>query len=160
MSKSGVEIGKGIVVFSIIRDSTCAECGRDLYKGQLLRLEREQALCLTCADLDHLAYPPRGDAALTRRAKKLSKLHAVVVRFSRAALRERAAERRASLDEGFVAKFGEKIRQLFPGCPIGKERIIAEHACRRCSGRVGRSKAAKQFDARAIKLAVRAMCIP
>jgi hypothetical protein len=31
---------------------------------------------------------------------------------------------------------------------------IAEHACRKYSGRVGRSAAAKQFDEQAIQLAV------
>jgi YD repeat-containing protein len=37
-----------------------------------------------CADLDHLVYLPRGDTALTRRARKYSALSAVVVRFSTA----------------------------------------------------------------------------
>lgn len=41
-------------------------------------------LCLACADLDHLVFLPAGDAALTRRAKRASRLSAVVVRFSRA----------------------------------------------------------------------------
>jgi hypothetical protein len=49
-----------------------------------LFMEGERPLCLTCADLDHLVYLPRGDAALTRRARKHSALSAVVVRFSRA----------------------------------------------------------------------------
>ena len=39
---------------------------------------------MTCADLDDLVFLPRGDPALTRRAKKASSLSAVVVRFSRA----------------------------------------------------------------------------
>ncbi len=47
-------------------------------------MEGERPLCLTCADLDHLVYLPRGDTALTRRARKHSALSAVVVRFSRA----------------------------------------------------------------------------
>ena len=38
---------------------------------------------MTCADMDHLVFLPSGDAALTRRAKKNSRLSAVVVRFSR-----------------------------------------------------------------------------
>jgi len=75
---------KELVVFSIIRDSTCAECGEELGKGRFLFLEGGRPLCLRCADLDHLAYLPSGDAALTRRAKKHSALSAVVVRFSRA----------------------------------------------------------------------------
>jgi hypothetical protein len=75
---------KDLVVFSILRDAKCAECGEELWKGSLLSMEGGRPLCLRCADLDHLVYLPRGDAALTRRAKKHSALSAVVVRFSRA----------------------------------------------------------------------------
>jgi len=75
---------KDLVVFSILRDSKCAECGEELWKGSLLSMEGGRPLCLRCADLDHLVYLPRGDAALTRRARKYSALSAVVVRFSRA----------------------------------------------------------------------------
>jgi hypothetical protein len=39
---------------------------------------------MSCADMDHLMFLPAGDAALTRRAKKASRLSAVVVRWSRA----------------------------------------------------------------------------
>lgn len=73
-----------IVVFSILRPSTCEECGRELWKGECLQLEDGKPLCLTCADLDHLMFLPRGHAALTRRATKHSALRAVVVRFSTA----------------------------------------------------------------------------
>jgi hypothetical protein len=31
-------------------------------------MKADRPLCLSCADLDHLIYLPRGDAALTRRA--------------------------------------------------------------------------------------------
>jgi len=74
---------KDLVVFEILRDSKCTGCGKALWKGEFLFLDGEQALCLSCADFDHLEYLPRGDAALTRRAKKYSGLSAVVVRFSR-----------------------------------------------------------------------------
>ena len=74
---------KDLVVFEILRDSKCASCSKVLSKGEFLFLDGEQALCLSCADFDHLEYLPRGDAALTRRAKKHSDLSAVVVRFSR-----------------------------------------------------------------------------
>jgi hypothetical protein len=77
-------VAKELVVFSILRDSQCVECGEALWKGNFLFMEKERPLCLACADLDHLVYLPRGDAALTRRAKKHSTLSAVVVRFSRA----------------------------------------------------------------------------
>ena len=73
-----------IVVFWIVRDSACAECGEELGKGRFLRMEAERPLCLPCADLDHLVFVERGDAALTRRANRYSTLRAVVVRFSRA----------------------------------------------------------------------------
>jgi hypothetical protein len=74
---------ENLVVFWILRDSSCSECGKELLRGCLLRLEDDRPLCMSCADLDHLVFLPRGDAALTRRAKKYSTLHAVVVRFSR-----------------------------------------------------------------------------
>ena len=74
---------KDLVVFEILRDSKCTDCGEVIWKGEFLFLDGEQALCLSCADLDHLEYLPRGDPALTRRAKKHSGLSAVVVRFSR-----------------------------------------------------------------------------
>jgi len=75
--------GEDIVVFSILRDSTCAECGAELWKGSFLKMEKDRPLCLECADLDHLVFLPSGDMALTRRSRKYSMLCAVVVRFSR-----------------------------------------------------------------------------
>jgi hypothetical protein len=51
--------------------------------GDLLFMEDAGPLCLDCADLGHLVFLPSGDAALTRRAKKASRLSAVVVRWSR-----------------------------------------------------------------------------
>ena len=81
---NAVAAGGKIVVFSILQPSPCGECGAELPKGSLLRMEQEKALCLECADLDHLVFLPRGDTALTRRSGKYSTLSAVVVRFSRA----------------------------------------------------------------------------
>jgi hypothetical protein len=75
---------KDLVVFSIIKDSKCAECGAELFSGSFLSMDKQRPLCLACADLDHLVFLPSGDAALTRRAKKHSGLSAVVLRFRRA----------------------------------------------------------------------------
>ncbi|KWX69180.1 DUF2293 domain-containing protein [Mycobacterium sp. NAZ190054] len=58
----------------------CSMCGES---GDLLLKSRKGNVCLDCADLGHLEFLPSGDAALTRRAKKLSRLSAVVVRWSR-----------------------------------------------------------------------------
>ena len=73
-----------IVVFIVHRETKCAECGEELFKGRWIRLENQRALCMACADLDHLEFLPSGDAALTRRASKHSPLRAVIVEWSRA----------------------------------------------------------------------------
>ena len=177
-----------ILVFLIRRDTVCAECGRQLFPNSMITLEKERgALCLECADLDHLEFLPSGDAALTRRAIKHSRLKAVVVQFSRARRRyerqgvliesealeraeakcledaerrERQRERRrlrdADTDQRYIATFAERILELFPNCPPTEATAIAAHACRKHSGRVGRSAAAKEFDPQAIRLAVTA----
>jgi len=175
-----------IKVFISHRGSTCGECGEELGPHAWITLQGETgAVCLSCADLDHLVYLPAGDTALTRRARKNSRLSAVVLKWSRArkryerqgllveergleqaegecaedeiareAARARAAERRAELDRHYVDAFARRIRELFPGCPPAREVEIATHACRKYSGRVGRSSAAKAFDAKAVRLAV------
>jgi hypothetical protein len=74
----------GPVVFSILRASQCSQCKKELDRGDFLTLEKGEPLCTTCADLDHLVFLPRGDTALTRRARKHSSLSVVVVKFSRA----------------------------------------------------------------------------
>lgn len=71
------------VVFEIVRESTCSECGAELPRGSFLMMEAEQPLCLPCAGLDDLEYLPAGDAALTRRSVRYSERSNVVVRFSR-----------------------------------------------------------------------------
>lgn len=179
---------KELKVFISNRDSTCDECHEDLGRKAWITLVRDVgALCLSCADLDHLVFLASGDAALTRRARKYSRLSAVVLKFSRArrryerqgllveesaldqaedecladfevrALRkEREAERRADLDDKYVQQFAHKIRELFPRMETGREQGIAEHACLKYSGRIGRSGAAKSLDENAVLLAVRA----
>ena len=177
-----------LLVFIARREGNCGECGDDLPHGRWITLEKEKgALCLSCADLDHLLYLPAGDAALTRRATKYSQLHAKILEWSRTrkqyerqgilveadALekaeaecladedvrqrrREREAVRREERDEEFVYAFGGHILRLFPHCPTAVADQIAEHACLKHSGRVGRSAAAKEFEENAIFLAVRA----
>ncbi len=74
----------------------------------------------------------------------------------REARRLRATERRDRLDAAYVRDFARAIRERYPGCPAGAEVAIAEHACERYSGRVGRSAAAKALSPEAIDLAMRA----
>jgi len=49
-----------------------------------------------------------------------------------------------------------RVGELFPGCAVLEQQAFAEHACRKYSGRVGRSAAAKALEADAVDLAVRA----
>ena len=71
---------------------------------------------------------------------------------SRRAERERI--RREDLDQQYIQAFANRVKELFPHSPTGREQEIAEHACRKYSGRVGRSAAAKSFDEEAVRLAV------
>jgi hypothetical protein len=185
--KTEIEGPGEIVVFSILKPSACAECGEELWKGSFLRMEKGKPLCMECADLDHLVFIPRGDAALTRRSRKYSTLSAVVVRFSRSRrryerqgllvelgaleraeeeclsdeekrriAREKAAVAREQTDQQYVVQFTDAIRSRYPDCPVREAEAIAKHACEKYSGRVGRSAAAKSFDATAVDLAVKA----
>ncbi|MFJ3923598.1 DUF2293 domain-containing protein [Streptomyces sp. NPDC090022] len=83
-----------LVVFESRKQIHCAGCRQ----GPLPRLVRLSGVprCLDCADLGHLVYLPRGDAALTRRARTGSSLSAVVVRFNK---RRRRYERQGLLVE-------------------------------------------------------------
>lgn len=175
-----------VFIVSSDQDFSCSECREPLISGAWITLTKEHgALCLACADLDHLLYLPSGNAALTRRARRHAVLSAVVLKWSRARKRyerqgvlveqealelaereclhdgeararrrEREAIRRAELDEGYVKRFASKVRELFPSCPPGREETIAEHACLKSSGRIGRSAAAKVLDLEAVRLAV------
>ncbi|ATL26927.1 DUF2293 domain-containing protein [Streptomyces formicae] len=71
----------GLLAFQPLKRRRCAECRSGPLR--LLVLEGGEPRCLDCADLGHLVYLPRGDTALTRRAREGSGLWAVVVRFHR-----------------------------------------------------------------------------
>jgi hypothetical protein len=72
----------------------------------------------------------------------------------RARRKEREQERRAERDEQYIQTFAQRVRDLCPNCPPNREQEIAEHACRKYTGRIGRSAAAKSFATEAIRLAV------
>ena len=173
-------------VFISSRDSTCDECKETLGRHAWIMLHGDKgALCLSCADLDHLVFLPSGDAALTRNSKKHSGLSAVVLKWSKARKhyerqgllveseavekaeteceatahqreirRARAMLRRVELDHDYIHQFAERVREMYPQCPDGREQVIAEHACRKYSGRVGRSADAKDLAKEAVRLAV------
>lgn len=65
-------------------------------------MEDAGPLCMRCADMDHLVFLAAGDAALTRRARRASRLSAVVVRFSRA--RKRYERQGILVEEGALER--------------------------------------------------------
>lgn len=70
--------------------------------------------------------------------------------------RAQATLRRAELDEEYIERFAARVREVYPHCPSGRDTLIAEYACRKYSGRVGRSAAAKELDEQAVRFAVTA----
>jgi hypothetical protein len=76
--------GTDLLVIMARRAWACANCEVQHENGNLLTMDDVGPLCMDCADLGHLEFLPRGDAALTRRAKRDSRLSAVVVQWSRA----------------------------------------------------------------------------
>lgn len=64
--------------------------------------------------------------------------------------------RRAELDAEFVGRLAQRIREIFPACAVDRSERIAMHACRKYSGRVGRSAAAKRLGEHTVRLAVAA----
>lgn len=166
--------------------STCGECGQVLGRHAWITLTQEKdTLCLACARLDHLVYLPARDVTLTRRARRLSTLVAVVLKWDRARnryegqgllieaqvlelaeqecladsedraqRREQKASRRTELDRQYAERFAMRVRKLFPGCPPGREKAIADYVCLNRGSRLGQSVAAKRLDEKAIRLAV------
>jgi len=73
---------------------------------------------------------------------------------ARARRREREEQRRSEQDVDFQANLARAIVELYPGCPQERAEAIARHAGAGGRGRVGRSAAARAFDAEVITLAV------
>ena len=175
-----------IQVFMSDKDFSCSKCGISLENKELLpSAAGNGVLCMRCAGFGHLLFLQSGDPALSRRARKYSKLSAVVLKWNRQRrryerqgllvgrdavakaeseclsdndLREkrkiRETAKRAMADREYIEQFTEKIKEFFPACPKGREIEIAEHACQKYSGRIGRSSMAKELDRRAVRLAV------
>ncbi|WP_420033075.1 DUF2293 domain-containing protein [Streptomyces sp. cg28] len=101
---SGVDppfpVTRGPLVFQPVKRRRCGACRSGPLA--LLVLEDGQPRCLDCADLGHLVFLPRGDSALTRRAREESGLSAVVVRFHRR--RGRYERQGVLVEEGGLAR--------------------------------------------------------
>jgi hypothetical protein len=66
-----------LVVLEARDEFECEECGEH---DRFLMMESQSAICMSCADLDHLVFLKAGNATLSRRARKESSLAAIVVR--------------------------------------------------------------------------------
>ncbi|MEV6632179.1 DUF2293 domain-containing protein [Actinoplanes sp. NPDC051470] len=126
-----------LVVVLPARAFTCAGCGQTA--DDMLMMEDDGPICLTCADLDHLVFLPAGDAALTRRAEQASRLSAVVVRFNKSRRRnerqgllvEQAAveqaEQQCLSDEDARARRRERDRERREVADESFQHDLAEH---------------------------------
>ncbi|MEZ0342465.1 DUF2293 domain-containing protein [Mycobacterium sp. pV006] len=137
------------------------ECGRCGESGDLLLRDKNGGICTACAGLGHLAFLPPGDAALTRRTKKASRLTAQVFRWNarrfrhehqgiltepvaiETAARECLADphrlrRKAIVDERLRIEIADIIRAEFPGCPSVRVEAIAYYIAVRSRGRLAR----------------------
>lgn len=76
-----------LLCFIVVTDSACSQCETELPKGSFLFKEKDTALCLPCAKLDHLEFLPSGERKVTLRATKYSEKLVVVVRFNRSSKR-------------------------------------------------------------------------
>jgi hypothetical protein len=72
-----------LLVIAASKPWTCVECVAEFETGDLLMMEDAGPHCMDCVDLGHLEFLPAGNTTLTRRAKKSSRLSAVVVQWSR-----------------------------------------------------------------------------
>ncbi len=66
-----------LVVLETRDEFECEECGEH---DDYLMMDGVNAICMSCADLDHLVFLKAGNATLSRRARKASGLAAIVVR--------------------------------------------------------------------------------
>jgi len=143
-----------MVVIEPLNPWTCTGCGGS---GSFLFMEDAGPLCMGCADLDHLIFLPAGDAALSRRARKASRLAAVVVCFSRSRKRydrqgilvEEAAleqaEAQCLADEEARARRRERYRQRRAEQDVVFEERLAEAVGRLFPGcPAGRAEAIAQ----------------
>jgi hypothetical protein len=68
------------VVWISYKGASCARCGADLGRGELIVMDRSQGIrCIGCAGLGGLVFLPSGDVALTQRALAHSSRSAIVV---------------------------------------------------------------------------------
>jgi hypothetical protein len=66
-----------LVVLEAKDEFECEECRQH---DRFMMMDSHSAICMSCADLDHLVFLKAGNATLSRRARKESGLAAIVIR--------------------------------------------------------------------------------
>ncbi len=82
--KEKLEKQPELVAFVIKKPSQCSRCHKELGKGCVIYKEGADGLCFKCAGFEDLVFLASGNTKLTRRTKKYSPTHLVVVEWSRA----------------------------------------------------------------------------
>lgn len=134
----------GSPCFSAIR-----RCGADTTQQQIFNAIRGRSKVEPRPETLRAARAVGGEKALQQAEEEC-----LADAEARSRRRERESERREELDQEYISNFAARVRALFPRCPAERELVIAEHACQKYSGRVGRSASAKNLDENAILLAV------
>lgn len=160
-----IGLGKSFVAESENHKGTCFECSP--FVGYVLlppgnaaltrRSKKHSALCgVVMAWNQRRKRFERQGQLVEEKAIKIAELECANDQQERAEKNKKAATIRAIKDKEYIQHFAIAIRQRYPNCPQNREVEIAQHACEKYSGRVGRTADAKQFDAKMIDLAVEA----
>jgi len=162
----GKDIDKHALFFDMpVKGKVCLACaGLDhlvcLPSGDTALTKRSRKYSLVSAVV--LSYSKsrkqyeRQGVLVEEKALEQAKLDCETDATKREIQRGQAAIRRAELDKKYIKRFAARIRELFPHCPLGRETTIAEHACEKYSGRVGRTAEAKELSQNYVELAVNA----
>ena len=122
--------------------------------GGVQQIRRRQAAAQN--DMIFLQLPERQGLLVEESALAQGEAECLADADARERRRERESIRRAGMDRDFVERFAARVCELYHRCPSGEAMAIAEHACLKYSGRVGRTASAKSLDAQPVHLAVAA----
>jgi len=164
-SECGEVVGKGQLVFVEKGNPVCLSCA-DLDHLVLLpsgdqaltrRAKKYSQLWAAVLKFNRrLRRQVRTGLLITPEALAKAEAECVADADVRAARRAVEEERRRVADREYIGQVTAEIIRLFPGCPPKTAAAVADHACQRGSGRVGRSAAAKALAPDALRLAVAA----
>lgn len=171
------------VVLCVTNPLICSDCGTELHPGDLvskqscLKCEKLDHLVFLKSGNVALTRRSKEHSKTFAVVKKFSKsrkrnetqgylveLEALVIaereceadEQKREIAREKAIIKHAKVEIKYVAKFLQQILNQYPSCPVEDAESIAEYACEKYSGRVGRSASAKKLNEYPVTLAVRA----